>query len=139
MERLLMHPYKGLLDRFFGRDLFDAFGDLMSCEIGESRIPLANYRETEGELVLDLEVPGLSREDLEIKAEKGYLVVEGEKECENEKRSFKGVYSVPGERQVDYDAVSATHKEGILSVHFPLREKSLENPDVRKIEITEGD
>jgi HSP20 family protein len=97
-------------------------------------LPATDVSETPEALVLRLEVPGLSREDLKISVERNILTVRGEKEqevaTENETfhrtersyGSFERSFSLPS--HVDADDVKAALKAGVLTLRLPRREEA---------------
>ena len=106
--------------------------------------PPVDVEETAEELVLTAELPGMSREHIEIELEDGVLTIQGEKKEEQkdegtqgllyERRwgSFSRKFTLP--RAVDPNNISATYENGILEIHVPKAEEA----KGRKIEITEG-
>ena len=95
--------------------------------------PAVDVSETDEEYRVSVELPGLSREDVELTIDRGRLTITGEKkggereEKENYVRversygSFSRSIALP--RTVNQDAVEATFKEGILTVRLPKTEK----------------
>mgnify|MGYP003574679417 FL=1 len=92
--------------------------------------PATNVEETEDELLLSAELPGMTIEDIEIEVKNNVLTVQGEKKDEKEERedrryhlwersfgSFKRTFTLP--RTVVTDEISAEFKDGILSVRLP--------------------
>ena len=128
--------------------LFDgAFNDFLA-PVGESEaystrawMPPVDIRETEGELVLSAELPGLAKKDIEITVEDHVLTLSGERtfekdvERENYHRlersygKFSRSFSLP--RNVRTDKVNATFADGVLHIALPKTEES----KPRKIDI----
>ena len=109
---------------------------------GGSWTPAVNVEESGEELVLTAEVPGMTREDIEIELENNVLTIRGEKALErsvgDDKRyhvwerrygSFQRSFTLP--RTVRGDDIRAEYEHGILTVRMP---KSPEAKS-RKIEI----
>lgn len=74
-------------------------------------------KKTETEYMIELSVPGCSKDDLTIKTENGVLYVS------NEKQSFftnvfKRQYDIPDD--VDTENISAEFKDGVLVVILPI-------------------
>jgi len=93
--------------------------------------PAANMKETQDGLVLELQVPGINPEELDISVKQGSLTVTGERTLEEaENRTwhrrergfgkFSRTFELPAE--VDTDKVSAAFKDGILRVKLPKAE-----------------
>jgi HSP20 family protein len=115
------------MDRLFAR-LWDDFG--MPHLTRPSRdIPFIDLSETEDDLILKAEIPGLNPEDLDISITEDILTLKGEtkkeltKEHENyhsiEKRheSFSRRFQLPC--KVMMEDVEATYQEGILTIIMP--------------------
>lgn len=105
--------------------------------------PAVDVRETEKELRLDVELPGISPNDVELTAENGVLMIRGEKkterkEGEDESRyhvversygSFMRSFQLP--QGLDESKIEADYNDGILSIHIPKAAL----PQPRRIEI----
>lgn len=88
--------------------------------------PSINLAETEDSLVAELEVPGISPEDINVSVTGEMLVVEGEKRQEEnkEEKNYHLLERVYGKFNrslrlptvVDPDKVEARHKHGILVI-----------------------
>ena len=97
--------------------------------------PLVDIFETkEHEIVLRAELPGLKRDDIDIRVENSTLTLRGERKQEKDvsKESFHRVerlygtfsrsFSLP--TTVDTEKVSANFADGILTVKLPTREEA---------------
>lgn len=129
----------------FQRELDRAFGETESMQSG-SFVPPMDVVETADAVLCHLEVPGMSRDDLDIRAEGNILTVSGEKklaarEGENEGgfRSverrygrFERSFALP--RTVDATRVRASYEHGVLTIVLPKAEQS--RP--RRIAIDDG-
>src|SRR5687768_12692727 len=108
-----------------------------SNENGEtSWIPPMDVYETGDEILCQLEVPGLTRENIDIKVEGSRLTIAGEKKYEHhhdqkepgyrhfERRygGFERSFTLP--RTVDTERVKALYENGILTVSLPKAEQS---------------
>jgi HSP20 family protein len=127
------------IDRLFE----DAFGrgDAMS-----TWSPAVDVRETEKELRLDIEIPGMRPDDIEITAENGVLTVQGEKKGERKEGeegsryhviersygSFSRSFQLP--QGLDDSKIEADCDNGILSIHIPKAAL----PQPKKIQIGRG-
>ncbi|MGQ9800421.1 MAG: Hsp20/alpha crystallin family protein [Candidatus Saccharicenans sp.] len=103
--------------------------------------PAVDIYETENELVLTAELPGVEEKDIEIKVEDNTLSLKGERKFEKETReenyhrieraygSFYRSFSLP--QYVDQDKISAEYENGLLKIHMPKK------PEVkpRKVKI----
>ncbi|HVV14746.1 Hsp20/alpha crystallin family protein [Amycolatopsis sp.] len=102
--------------------------------------PRADVSETEQEYVLDVELPGVVRDDVAVEVTGNRLAVTGElKEKEREgrfhrraRRTGKFSYRLTLPRDVDGDKVEAVLEEGVLTVRVP----KVDAARPRRIEIT---
>ena len=97
--------------------------------------PAVDIFETEKhDLVVRAELPGMSREDIEVSVENNTLVLKGEKKFDPEVKeesyrrvertygTFHRSFSLPN--TVDTGKVSADFKHGVLTVKLPFREEA---------------
>ena len=118
----------------FWREPFADFGELESW-FGDHRPPYFRpvvdvVDETKG-LRVEVELPGMDENDVEVAVEDGALIIRGEKRLEKEtkeqgvfriERSFgKFERSVPLPRDVDLDAIDAKFEKGVLCVDVPKK------------------
>jgi HSP20 family protein len=97
---------------------------------GASYTPRVDILETEDELVLYADMPGVKPEDVDINFENGELAVYGRCAPRQEEANFLlqeyGVgdyyraFSIS--EQIDSDKISAEMKNGVLTVHLPKSE-----------------
>jgi HSP20 family protein len=102
--------------------------------ISGSWAPAIDIYETENELVLSAEVPGIDEKDIEIRIEDGTLTLRGERKFEKEARqenyhrieraygAFSRSFSLPP--NVDQENVQAEHADGVLKIHMPKKPES---------------
>jgi HSP20 family protein len=110
-----------------------SIGDIMGGESVVSR-PLANVRETENAYLLELAVPGVSKEQVRLGIEANQLVIraaeEGEREESSEQysrrefnyQSFERRFTLP--EQADHDKVEARMEHGVLHVTIGKKEQA---------------
>ena len=95
--------------------------------------PSVDIYETDGhEVVLKAELPDMKREDINVTFENGVLTLKGERKFEQEGRrenfhrvershgTFSRSFTLPN--TVDAAQISATYKDGVLTVRLPQRE-----------------
>ena len=94
-------------------------------------MPAINLAEADGEFTATAELPGLDKDDIEIQMIGNQLVISGERKWENEKQekeyyrvesqygSFRRVIELPDGLNKDPDSISATYKDGMLSIRIP--------------------
>src|SRR5512136_2999684 len=133
-ELMNTHPFKGmeksrsemdrLLDTFlFGKPKTNGF-----AEEKELRPPI-DAAETESELIVNVEIPGVDPKDIDVSLSGDTLFIEGEKKPETEEKeedyhlvernygSFTRSIRLPVE--VQSDKISASYKNGVLTVVLP--------------------
>jgi len=92
--------------------------------------PAVDIKENEKEIRLDLELPGLKPEDVDLTAENGVLTVRGEKKSERNEGednryhvvertygSFLRTFQLP--QGIDEDQIKAEFENGILTIQIP--------------------
>jgi HSP20 family protein len=107
-------------------------------------VPAVDLVEREGQLVLRADLPGMDRDDVDVRIKDGVLTVSGERKYENEskgegyhrvERSFgRFSRSLRLPRGVDASAVSASFDRGVLEVTIPKPAQ----PQATKVEIGVG-
>jgi HSP20 family protein len=105
-----------------------------------SRSPLADVEETDDAYVVEIDLPGVKRDDIDIQLNDRQLTVSGEiKEKERAgviRRRTRRVghfhYAVTLPADVDADEVNARLDDGVLTVRVPKSEQA----KPRRIEIT---
>lgn len=121
-----------LFDRFIERPLSTLTGQL---------IPPLEISETDTEITLKMEIPGIEEENMDVSIVNDILTVRGEKKREREEsgRSYHvnernfGPFtrSVTLPVAVRVDMVRASYKKGILEINLPKKELT----QAKKIEI----
>jgi HSP20 family protein len=125
------------VDRLFD-DLFR--GSMPSLGRTLAAWPTVELSETEREIRITAEVPGMSEKDIELLMEDGILTIRGEKksETEDKNRGYSERYYGRFERRValpsnvDEGGANATFRDGVLTVTLP---KSVEAERGRRIPI----
>jgi len=96
-------------------------------------MPRVDISETDDNLVIAAEIPGMKKEDINISVEDGVLTLKGERKHENEKKeknyhriersygSFYRSFRLPP--SVDTEKVHASYKDGVLKVTLPKLEE----------------
>ena len=103
--------------------------------------PVLDLYQTADNVVAVVELPGMRKEDINISLHDGMLTIAGERqsssgEGENAERTerFSGKFrrSISLPTRVDASKVSATYKDGILTVTLPKAEEA----KPKKVEVT---
>ena len=133
--------FERLFNGFFG-SVFDV-PTLRKSEAEVSFNPGVNILESEGAYNVELEVPGMTQDELDVTLADGVLSIRGEKQSRFDED--KGVAHVIGcsygsfeqriplRAEVDADAVQATVKDGVLTITLPKRAEEKEK--VKKIDV----
>lgn len=92
--------------------------------------PRVDICETEDELVLECDMPGVKPSDLELHFERGELTIHGKVDprqaseghllCEYGVGDFYRAFTIS--EKVDVDKISAELKHGVLTLHLPKKE-----------------
>ena len=126
----------------FGRN-FEGDGGSESLATGNF-VPAVDVYEDTQKVVLKLEIPGIRREDLDIRVEGRTLTVRGERKFESEEKeenfhrierrygSFVRSFTLPA--TVDTDSIDAQSAEGVLTIS--LAKKAEAKP--KQIEVKVG-
>ena len=102
--------------------------------------PAVDIYETDGELVLVADVPGASKDGIDIKLEDGVLEVTAHRPVAGERPTYEEYRPASYYRafnlsdQIDAPGIKAGLKDGVLTVTLPKTAKA----KPRKIEITTG-
>ena len=117
-----------MMDRFFSPDLF---GEMMFNSSGW--LPGMDVAEDKDKFTVNVELPGLSKDDVNITFKEGVLTIEGERKKENDKKDadfhiversygkFRRSFSLPV--PVKENKIDATFKEGVLTIALPKAEE----------------
>lgn len=91
--------------------------------------PSVDVSETDNEIRVTAELPGLEEKDVEVMLQDGALILKGEKRAETEEKDQNYVYTersfgafqraIPINAEVQEDKVQATFKNGVLTVILP--------------------
>ena len=109
----------------------------------DSSEPRIDVAETDNDIQITAELPGVDEKDIDVTLSNGVLTVKGEKHAEKEEkgkeyrvveRSYGSfARSIPMPFDVDPDAVDAKFKKGVLTVILPKPAEA--RAETKKIEI----
>ncbi|PID58333.1 molecular chaperone [candidate division KSB3 bacterium] len=117
------------MNRFFD----DFFGEHQTHIAQGQWIPSIDVSESDGEVLVKAELPGMTHEDIEVNLQDNVLTLKGEKkqekhddkECfhclERSYGSFTRSFSLPA--GVKAEQISATFKDGVLAITLPKSEE----------------
>ena len=119
------------LDSLFELPFWSNFGRQSQLFSGWS--PALDLYQNNNEVIARIELPGMRKEDIEISLQDGMLTISGERksdapESDKAERSeryvgkFRRSVSLP--TQVDANKVTATYRDGILTVTLPKAEEA---------------
>lgn len=116
-------PWSGLeseIDRLFSSALTDLVGSTSA-----DRFPVDLYEDNDNAYVR-AELPGLSRDDINVEVVEGYLNIEASRKTKDGDReeSFRFSRSVALPDDVRADAVTAAYENGVLTVTLPKKEEA---------------
>lgn len=132
MERFFRHPFSLMTPSMLFRD-FPKFGELS---------PSVDIFEEGGEMVVKADLPGITRENLNVSITENTLTITGEKKQEEkiEKKdyhrlersygSFSRSFRLPD--NVSVDKAKASFKDGVLEIRLPKTKEARQ----KKITIT---
>ena len=133
----------------FGRGFFDLSPlstDLLEPQAMTGFAPKIDVKESDKELELSAELPGMDEKDVQLSLTDNELVIQGEKKAEKEEKakdwyrmersygSFHRAIALPG--NLDSAKAEATFKKGLLKVTIPKRAGPKQ--ETKKIAIHRG-
>jgi len=114
----------------FNAMVSDIFNDVMDFTDRSFR---ADIKEKEDEYIIEAEMPGMKKDDIQLELDEDYLTISAEHQEESEE---KGENYIRRERRqgrysrsfylenVKQDEIKAEYDEGILTIHLPKEEKT---------------
>ena len=112
------------------------FTDFYGEAFSRAWVPPVDIYETDAhEVVLKAELPDLKREDINVTFENGVLTLRGERKFEQEVQkdnfqrierrhgAFSRSFTLPN--TVDAGKISASYKDGVLTIRLPQREEAM--------------
>lgn len=108
-------------------------------------LPAVNIKDNEDEFIVEMAIPGMTKEDFEVKVENQVLSISSETKTEKEDEtenftrrefgysSFKRSFTLP--KTVNSEKISANYVDGILKVVLPKLEEAKKKP-IQTIQVT---
>ncbi len=138
------HPYRDIRRGF---DLMNTLLNAMEPAQEEGAmsdfVPAVNTRESDDAYYIELDLPGIRKEDIEITTEDNVLTISGERKRQEEvnEEDYYRIESVYGKftrsftlpDKVDAEKIKAHSKDGVLEVVIPKLEEKVQK--TRKIAI----
>jgi HSP20 family protein len=118
----------------YGRGSVPAREDEGLMSTGTWAPPVDIYQNSDEQLVLRAELPGISPDQIELNINNDTLTIRGEKQLPDDVKedqyhrierrygTFSRSFSLPA--QIDAAKISAEHKNGVLTVRLPVREEA---------------
>ncbi|MGM0546418.1 MAG: Hsp20/alpha crystallin family protein [Bacteroidota bacterium] len=134
-------PNRNVTSKNFS-DIMDEFFNDVVNDRHDNFVPSIDISETEDQFMITAELPGMSKEDIDISLENGRLAISGERSFENEEKgkkfhrvetkygSFERSFQLPD--NVDAESISATYDNGLLNISIDKSEDKVS----KKIEIS---
>ena len=146
-----------LMPSIFGENLFDEMMDSFNDEFFGKRNPLygknasrvmkTDIKEVDGRYVIDIDLPGFKKDEIQAQISDGYLTISASKGLDKDQKDDKGRY-IRRERYcgecsrsfyigdgITEKDVSAKFEDGILKLSIPKKEtKALPKPNQITIE-----
>jgi HSP20 family protein len=139
-----------LFDRFFSGSLFGPFGGLPDAQPlrqpFSGMMPKVDVSESEREIQIVAELPGLKQENVELNLENDLLTLRGETSTSRDEKDkqyhltersygrFERSFRLPD--TVDREKISASFENGLLTVTLPKSERAQKK--AKRIEIGGG-
>ncbi len=114
--------------------LFDGTPLGLATREAEIWSPAVDIRETDDALLVQAELPGIEKKDVELEIKEGVLTISGERRYEKDVNednvhriersygSFSRSFSLPN--NIDTEKVQASMKNGVLEIRLPKRESA---------------
>ncbi len=125
----LQHDMNRIVDEFFRGDLL-ADGSLFQRDWS----PAVDITENAERYTLNAELPGMSKEDVQVTLENNVLTIRGQKKANTEQKegdvhrierrygSFERSFTLPA--TVDVNRIDAQYKDGVLTLTLPKAEEA---------------
>jgi len=118
-----------VLNEVFGRGTNDE-----SSWVSGTWAPAVDIYETDGALVMKAELPGFSKDDINIELKENTLIIKGERQREDEVKegnyhrrertygAFQRSFMLP--TTIDREKVNASYKDGVLELRLPKMQEA---------------
>ena len=107
--------FDNVLDQFFNDFAFDPRFSLTTNQ------PYSYMNENKKEYYLNMDLPGLEKEDINARVENNHVIVSGERKNDSINNNFYGkfeqIFKIP--ENVKVEKIKASLKNGVLNITFP--------------------
>lgn len=132
-----------LMDDFFNDSVFRNYPREFES-LKKNFMPTVEVKETKNAYLVDVEIPGMKKEEIELNFENNTLYLRGEKKEETEKKEGERVYysekyygsfsrQIPFTEEVDAQKIDAKYENGVLKIN--LEKKITDTPVSKTINI----
>jgi len=133
-------PESDVFNRRFSDIMDEFFNDAVATR-KNTFAPSIDISETDKQFIVDVEVPGINKKDIELNLENNMLTISGERSFNKEEEgkqyhrveshygTFNRSFRLP--ENVDSDSIKATYNNGILNITVDKSEEKLK----KQIEI----
>ena len=115
--------------------LFDDFFRMTPSHMGSGKwTPSIEVKEKADEYLVNAEIPGMKKEDINLSMSDNSLIISGERHSESTNDKGENHYSemsygsfyrtVPFQHEIDSEKISASMNDGLLKIHVGKSEKS---------------
>lgn len=127
------------VDSWFNESLLRPFASVgfprVKSFLAEDIVPSMDVFEEGDDLVVKAELPGIKKEDIDIRLTDGLIIISGEKKKEDEVKrkdyykwersygSFCRSFDLPAE--IQRDKVKSTFKDGVLEIRMPKSKEAI--------------
>lgn len=94
--------------------------------------PLTNISKIDDTVMLEIAMPGIAKENIDLRTEKGRLIIKGMLSDRQEgikthkkefgRQNYKRSFHLP--QDIDQDMITAQYQDGILTVQLPKKEEA---------------
>ncbi len=139
----LVRAYSSFAELEELREQFNRLFNVQESKKNYDFVPRVNTREGDDAYYIEVDLPGVKKEDININVDNDTLTISGERKVSDEHKddNFYKIESVYGKfersfslpEDVDTDKIEAEHKNGVLEIKIPKVVKVEKTP--KKIEI----
>lgn len=134
-------PNRDVMSKNFSDIMDEFFNDVVNTN-RDSFVPGIDISETDNQFLISAELPGMSKEDIDISLDNGRLTISGERKFEKEEEgktfhrvetrygSFNRSFQLPD--NVDEESINAKYENGLLNITIDKAEDKVK----KKIEIS---
>lgn len=134
-------PNRNLMSKNFSDIMDEFFNDVVNTR-DNSFVPGIDISETDNQFLISAELPGMSKENIDISLDNGRLSISGERKFEEKEEgktfhrvetrygSFNRSFQLPD--NVDEETIDAKYEDGLLNISIDKSEDKVK----KKIEIS---